>query len=155
MELIKFALHGGGTMKNTIQKYEDTIVPVRYKLFALWSAIMFIYIYVDYFALYEPGSLESILNGKVWVFDITQTWLLSALVLMTIPSVMGVLSLMLPVQWTRWTNIIVSVLYIIIAVGNVIGETGYYLFFGSFIEIILLVVIVKLCWKWPKVSDTL
>jgi hypothetical protein len=35
--------------------FEDIRVHVRLKLFALWSSVMFFYIYGDYFELYTPA----------------------------------------------------------------------------------------------------
>jgi hypothetical protein len=36
--------------------FEDIRVHVRIKLFALWSSVMFFYIYGDYFELYESAN---------------------------------------------------------------------------------------------------
>lgn len=55
---------------------EDIKVNVKLKLAALWASFMFLYIYVDYFHLYMPDSIKDILTGKVFVFDITQVFLL-------------------------------------------------------------------------------
>ena len=111
---------------------------------------MFIYIYVDIFGFFEPGSLESILDGKVWVMDITQTWALTGLLLMTIPSLMVFLSLAMKAKANRWTNIIVAALYILVAIGNPIEESWAYIYFGSIVEVVLLSLIVWYAWKWPK-----
>lgn len=56
---------------------EDIKVNVKLKLAALWASFMFLYIYVDYFHLFMPGSIEDILAGKMFVFDITQLALLT------------------------------------------------------------------------------
>ncbi|MEJ8844561.1 hypothetical protein WG954_19365 [Lacibacter sp. H375] len=37
---------------------------LKLKLAALWAGLMFLYIYVDYFALYMPGKIEDILKGS-------------------------------------------------------------------------------------------
>lgn len=129
---------------------EDKKINVKILLSSLWVALMFIYLYVDLFGFFQPGSIESILEGKVWVFDITQTWVMSALVLMTIPTLMVFFSLVLPPKLNRIMNIIIASLYIIIAVGNVIGETWIYLYFGSFVEIILLSLVIRYSVKWPR-----
>ncbi len=42
---------------------EDVKVPIRLKLSALWAALMFCYVYGDYFGLYHPGQLQSTLRG--------------------------------------------------------------------------------------------
>jgi len=62
---------------------KDTEVNVKLKLAALWTSFMFLYIYVDHFHLYMPGSIEEILAGKMFVFDITQVALLIGLASVT------------------------------------------------------------------------
>ena len=128
---------------------EDVKVNVKTKLSILWATLMFIYIYVDIFRFFQPGELEHILEGKVWIFEITQTWALSAMIMMTIPSLMVFLSLILKAKVNRWTNIIMGVLHIAIAIGNVIGETWAYYIFGGVVEVVLLLLIVWYAWKWP------
>jgi hypothetical protein len=129
---------------------EDMKVNVKYKLSALWVAVMFLFIYVDYFSLYEPGVIEDIMAGIVWKFDITQTWAFSAMVLMTIPTLMIFLSLALAAKANRWTNIIVGALYFVVVVGNVIGETWAFYILGTVVELVLLALIVGYAWRWPK-----
>ena len=138
------------TEKKTATILEDMKVNVKIILSSLWATVMFIYIYVDFFGFYQPGELENILAGKVWKFDISQTWALSSMILMTIPSLMVFLSLALPAKLNRWINIIVAALYIVIAIGNPIGETWAFIYFGSIVEVVLLFLIVRNAWKWPK-----
>lgn len=80
---------------------------------------------MDVFAFFKPGVIEDILLGKIWVLDITQVWALTAIVMMTIPSLMVFLSLVLPAKTNRWTNLLVAILFIIISIGNVIGEVTW------------------------------
>ena len=129
---------------------EDVKVNIKIKLSILWATLMFIYIYVDIFRFFQPGELENILAGKVWIFEITQTWALSAMVMMTIPSLMVLLSLTLRAKVNRWINIIMGILHIAIAIGNVIGETWAYYIFGGVVEVVLLSLIVWYAWTWPK-----
>jgi hypothetical protein len=136
--------------KKTATILEDVNVNVKTKLSILWATVMFIYIYVDIFRFFQPGELENILAGKVWIFEITQTWALSAMIMMTIPSLMVFLSLTLKAKANRWTNIIMGILHIAIAIGNVIGETWAYYIFGGVVEVVLLSLIVWYAWKWPK-----
>ena len=128
-------------MKNQkeVGQLQESKVNVRVKIFALWSVLLFIYLYVDIFGFFEPGAIEAILKGKVWVFDITQTWLLSAMLLMVVPSIMGFLTVFLPAKLSKWSNIIIGVLYIIVSAGNAIGESSYYLILGSVVEVIVLI----------------
>jgi hypothetical protein len=100
---------------------EDIKVSVKLKLAALWASMMFFYIYVDYFGLHMPGHINNILAGKVFVFDITQVFLLTALVLTTIPALMIFLSVALPAKVNRWTNIIVAAVWIPYTLFNLVG----------------------------------
>ena len=65
---------------------EDIKVNLKLNLATLWASFMFLYIYVDYFALYMPGKIEDILKGRVFVFDIIQGFLLAAPASVTIPA---------------------------------------------------------------------
>lgn len=138
------------TDKKTSRSLEDGEVNVKIKLSALWVALMFLYVYVDVFAFYKPGTIEDILVGKVWELEITQIWALTALILMTIPSVMIFLSLILKPIVNRWANIIVAIFYIIVSAANPIGESWVFILFGSIVEVVLLSLIVWYAWKWPK-----
>ncbi|WP_345343550.1 hypothetical protein [Candidatus Villigracilis affinis] len=57
---------------NITTETEDIKLNVKLKLAALWASFMFLYIYVDYFALYMPSKIENILKGEVFTFDITK-----------------------------------------------------------------------------------
>jgi hypothetical protein len=50
----------------------DVKVNVKIKLAALWATVMFLYIYVDHFALFELGIIETIIAGEIAGFQITQ-----------------------------------------------------------------------------------
>jgi hypothetical protein len=129
---------------------EDIKINIKVKLAALWAAFMFLYIYVDYFHLYMPGSLEDILAGKVFVFDITQVFLLVALTFAIIPALMIFLSVSLPAQVNRWTNIIVATVYIPYMLFNLAGEAWMHMVLGAVVEVVLLLLIISYAWKWPK-----
>ena len=129
---------------------EDIKVNVKLKLAALWASFMFLYIYVDYFHLYMPGKIGDILAGKVFVFDITQTFLLVALASVTIPALMIFLSVALTAKVNRWTNIIVAAVYIPFTLFNLAGEAWMHMVFGAVVEVVLLLLIISYAWKWPK-----
>jgi hypothetical protein len=140
--------------KGNAPVFEDIKVHVRFKLFALWSSVMFFYIYGDYFQLYEPGQLQEVISGKVAFGPISQGVLLGMAAVMVIPSLMPFLSLALPVGVNRWVNIVFSAAYSAIMIVVVIlairgGGWYFYIFFGL-IEITLTVLIVWYAWTWPK-----
>jgi hypothetical protein len=134
------------TQKTPQNVLED--IRVNMKLAALWTAFMFFYIYVDYFGLYKPDYINNILAGKVFVFDITQVFLLTGLALTTIPALMIFLSVALSAKVNRWTNIIVAAVYIPYTLFNLAGEFWMYLVYGAVIEVVLLLLIIRYAWKW-------
>ncbi len=131
---------------------EQLRIPTQVKLAGLWATVMFMYIYVDIIGFFAPGVIEDILAGKTYVFDITQTFLLFSVMLMTIPALMVVLSLTLPAKANRYANIVVGAVYVFIALGLAIGETNAHYLFGSAVEAVLLSWVVWTAWKWPKVQ---
>ncbi|MFA5313300.1 MAG: DUF6326 family protein, partial [Methanomassiliicoccales archaeon] len=110
---------------------EDLRIPTQVKLAGLWATVMFMYIYVDIIGFYQPEVIEDILVGKVWVYDITQTWMLLAVMLMTIPSLMVFLSLALPAKANRYTNIGLGAFHVLLAIGTAVGEINAHYIFGS------------------------
>lgn len=105
------------------RRLKDVGVPVRLKLSAMWASVMFLYVYVDVFGFYQPGTIDGILAGRVWEFDITQGWALGALGLMTITSLMVFLSLVLSAGVARGTNLVIASLFTLVSIGNAVGET--------------------------------
>lgn len=130
---------------------EELRIPTQVKLAGLWAAVMFMYIYVDIFGFYRPGIISDILAGKVYVFNITQSWLVSSLVLMTLPSLMVYLSLVLPARANRYTNIGLAAVYMIIILGLAAGDSWAYYIIGTVVEAVLLAQVVWTAWKWPQV----
>ncbi|MBI5308728.1 MAG: hypothetical protein HZB37_10460 [Planctomycetes bacterium] len=135
---------------NMTTEMEDIKVSLKLKLAALWTSFMFLYIYVDYFHLYMPGSIEDILAGKVFTFDISYVFLLIAMIGVAIPVLMIFLSVALPAKVNRWTNIIVATVYIPYMLFNLAGEAWAHMYFAAAVEVILLLLIIRYAWKWPK-----
>jgi hypothetical protein len=129
---------------------EEIKLDVKVKIAALWTSFMFLYGYVDYFHLYMPGSIEDILAGKAFVFDITYVFLMIAMTFVTIPVVMIFLSVVLPANANRWTNIIVATVYIPYMLFNLAGEAWLHMIFAAVVEVVLLLLVIWYAWKWPK-----
>lgn len=129
---------------------EEIKVSLKLKLAALWTSFMFLYIYVDYFHLYMPGSLENMIAGKMWEFSVTPAILLVGLASVTIPALMIVLSVGLPARINRWTNIILATVFIPYSLFNLAGEAWPHMLFGAAIEVVLLLLIIRSAWKWPR-----
>jgi hypothetical protein len=138
---------------NTHKKLEDIKVNMKLKLASLWASFMFLYIYVDYFHLYMPGSLKDILAGKVFVFDISYVFLLIAMIFVAIPSLMIFLSVVLPARVNRWTNIIVAAVFIPYMLFNLAGEAWVHMYFAAALEVVLLCLIIRYAWKWTQLKN--
>jgi Family of unknown function (DUF6326) len=136
---------------NTASVLEDVKAPVQLRLAVLWTSFMFVYAYADILGFYLPGTIEDILAGTVWQFEISQTWAVGALALSLVPILMVFLSLVLPARANRMTNIVVASLYAIVSVGNAIGESWvYYYGLVALAEIVALALIIRYAWKWPR-----
>jgi len=141
------------TNTETNTALHDPPVPVRAKLAAAWTSFMFLYIYVDYLHLYRPGVIDDILAGVVFEFDISQTFVVIALMLVGIPALMILLSTTLPARANRATNLVVASLYIPVSVFNVVGESWTYFYgLGVVVEVIVLAYILRSAWTWPRTS---
>lgn len=134
---------------------EDQPIPVRAKLAAAWTSFMFLYAYVDILNFFTPGVVDEILDGKVFEFDLSQTFSTTALTLVAIPILMIVLSMTLPARANRITNLIVASLYVPVTAFNVVGESWLYFYgLGIALELILLALIVRYAWTWPHTAPS-
>lgn len=142
------------TIRTTIPNALDNPpVPVRVRLAAAWTSFMFLYVYVDILNFYKPGVVGSILDGLVWRFEVSPTLLTVMLASVAIPALMVVLSMILPARVNRVTNLVVAALYIPYSAFNAAGATGEWAFFYGLsigIEVLLLVLILRSAWAWPR-----
>lgn len=130
---------------------EDSRIPVQAKLAAAWTSFMFLYIYVDYFALYKPGYLEDLRRGIVFEFDISQPLMIAFFALIAIPALMVAVSIMAPARANRTINLVVASLYIPVSVFNAAGESWtYYYALTIGVEVVLLALVLRYAWMWPR-----
>lgn len=135
---------------NAQNTFEDIKVNVKLKLAALWTSLMFLIIYIDYFHLYMPGMVDDIRTGRVFVFDITQGFLVGGLTVVTIPALMIFLSVALPAKANRMVNIIAAAVNIPLILFNLSGVAWAHMVLGAAVEVVLLVLILRYAWKWPR-----
>ncbi|GGB82869.1 DUF6326 family protein [Knoellia flava] len=134
---------------------DDQPMPVKAKLAAAWTSFVLLYAYVDILGFYTPGTIEEILDGRVFEFDLSQTFSISALTLVSVPIFMIVLSMALPARINRITNLVVAALYVPATVFNVAG--GFYLYyygFGVVLELVVLALIVRYAVTWPRSAES-
>ncbi len=132
--------------------YQDYWINPRLKIAALWTAMLFVFTYVDLFTLYRADVRADIEAGKIAAFTIGQGYLLGVTIYVLVPSLMVFLSLVLPVRVARMANIVAAALYAVTVAGSAIGEWNYFIL-GSLVEAVLLVGVVYYAWTWPKVTD--
>lgn len=128
----------------------DIQVHVRHKLSALWGALMFCYIYGDYFGLYVPGKLSGMIAGKGPLGPVSQGTLVGTALLLAVPGVMVVLSL-LPARAGRWLNVLLGLFYTAVMLATMPGAWMFYITLGV-IEIVLSLGIAVLAMRWPRVA---
>ena len=126
-------------------------IPTELKLSALWASTMFCYLYCDYFELYTPGKLESMLQGDMGPLgSVTQGVLIGVSVMMAIPSLMVFLSVALPARYNRPLNIVVGAFFtLLMALLTYSSEWYFYKFFAG-IETVLTALVVWYAWRWPN-----
>jgi len=129
---------------------EPASVNVRTKISALWTSMLFVFIYVDHYSLFRADVRADIEAGKIGGFTINQSFLLGVTAYIAIPALMVFLSLVLRPGVDRIANIVLGVFYTLTIIGGAIGETNYYYILGSVIEVMALAAIVYYAWTWPR-----
>jgi len=126
-------------------------IDVRIRMAALWATTMMIFAYVDLFSLFRPDFRAALDQGKVFVFDVGQPFLLGVTIYVIIPSLMIYLSLVMPRRLNRVVSSSLAGLYAITIVGGAVGEWSYYVL-GSVVEVVLLALVIHHSWTWraPK-----
>lgn len=127
----------------------DLRVHVKLRLAALWTSLMFCFVYGDYFELYRPGKLPSILQGEIGAWQVSQGVLLGTGILMLLPSLMVVLSIVLPAAASRAANLLAATFYALVMALVIRGTWHFYVMYGL-VEIALCATILWSAWRWPR-----
>lgn len=129
-------------------KLNEHPVNIRIVLAALWTSVMFCYIYCDYFELYVPGKTEGLVSGSNMLDSPMK--LLAAAVLLAIPSLLICLTVLLPAAWSRTLNIVFGIFFtlmmLLIAVTSLTAWRMFYVFF-ALVESLLTMIITWYAWK--------
>jgi hypothetical protein len=130
---------------------ENPKVNIKIKLSALWTSVVFCYLYGDYFELYVPDKIDSLLSGNNALDSPTKLFIAS-LILAT-PSLMIALSLLLKPKVNRMLNIVFGTLFtlmmLLIGFNSLTPWYSYYVFL-AFLESLITCTIVWLAWYWPR-----
>lgn len=137
-------------MENRLEDYK---VNIRIKLSALWTAVMFCYIYGDYFELYVPRKVEGLLSGQNMLDSPIK--LLITTVILSIPAVMIFLTLVLNSKFAKWMNISAGIFFtlftLLVGVSSLTEWKAFYVFL-SFLESALTVTAIFMALNWPKLK---
>ena len=129
---------------------EDPKINVKLKLAGLWTSSMFLYVYGDFFGLFQPGEVVKLFNGEIPnMGPSTQSLVLFCAISVAIPALMIFLSLVLRPVVNRCTNIVLGLVYTVFMAITMPGAWWFYLFLGV-VEMILTLAIVWYAWTWPK-----
>jgi hypothetical protein len=133
---------------------DDPPVPVRLRLAALWTSVMFCYVYGDSFALYTPGKLEDMAGGSLGPLGPAgDAVLVGVSAMMAIPALMVIASLVLPRVLCRSTNLVLGLVYSAIILGTLPGSAPFYCFLGL-IEIALTLTVSRQAGVWRRDTTT-
>ena len=133
-----------------MSRLSDVAIDTKVKLCALWASTMFCYVYCDYFELYRPGKLESMLQGTIGSWSVTQSVLMGTSILMAVPSLMIFLSVALPARYNRVLNIVVGAFFTLLLTLIAFTAGWYFYKFFAALETGLTALVVWYAWKWPK-----
>ena len=140
-------------MTDKKQILEDYKINIRIILSALWTAIMFCYIYGDYFELYLPKKVEGLLNGQNMLDSPMKLFVTT--IILAIPALMIFLSLVLNPKLTKWLNIGVGIFFtlftLLVGISSITEWRTFYVFL-SLLESILTSLVIFKAWNWTKVK---
>ena len=130
-------------------------VNIKIKLAALWTVLMFLYIYADFFQLMTPKKLEKMIDLQTPMGPISPEILVVFSVILIIPSLMIFLSVFLKTQINKWLNICIAALYASMSILIIVSTLGsewhtFYILF-NLIEVFVFAMIIYQAWNWPKV----
>jgi uncharacterized membrane protein len=135
-------------MSNSLESFP---VNTRLKLSALWTSVMFCYIYGDYFELYVPHKVEGLLSGNN-ILD-SPLNLLMATVMLTIPALLISISVMAKPGVSRMLNIVFGVFFtllmLLIAATSLTEWRMFYVFL-ALVESALTSGVVYQAWNWER-----
>lgn len=133
-------------------------INVKIKLAFLWTSLMFLYIYADYFRLMTPGKLENMINLQTPLGPTSPGLLVVFSLILIIPALMIFLSVLLRPQINRWLNIFVAFLYACISILIIVSGFGarWQAFFILFnlVELLVFGLIISQALRWPRAASS-
>ena len=114
----------------------------------IWLFVLLNIIFRDIHEFISPGFLAEAIKGYVDGMQITETLVFVGALIVEVPIAMVLLSRILKSRVNRWVNIIASIITIAVTLSS-IPKVPADIFFDV-IEVMALLSIIFLAWKWPK-----
>jgi Family of unknown function (DUF6326) len=135
--------------------FEDFKVNIKLRLAALWTSLMFCYVYGDFFSLFVPGRIQRLMDGNSGAGETTPLMLLVYAVLLAAPALMIFFSVALKARLNRLLNIIMGSFFTLVMMLVTVTSLGEWMLFYTFlgvVEITLTCIIVWQAVKWPTLK---
>lgn len=133
-------------------------INIKIKLASLWTTLMFLYIYADYFRLMTPEKLEKMMKLQTPIGPTSPGILVLFSVILIIPTLMIFLSIFLKAQINKWLNIVIASMYagisVLIIISNVDHEWQTFFVIFNFVEILVFSIIILQAWRWPRAESS-
>jgi Family of unknown function (DUF6326) len=130
----------------------DPGVSVKVRLAGLWAAMMVLYVNADKLSLFRPGQIAEIESGEIGPFDVSQSSLVIASLIVIVPALMIALSLTLRASINRPANLAFGLLFTLVNVSNLLGESRVYYFLSASSRSRFTLTIVATAWNWPAAT---
>lgn len=128
---------------------QEEQIPVKIKLAALWTAVMFCYVYGDYFELYVPHKVQGLITGHNMLDSPVKLFVASIVAVLSALMIAG--SVLLPARPNRVLNLVLGTIYtaLMLLVGSLSLSTWrtFYVFL-ALLESVLTAMVVGQAWNW-------
>lgn len=124
-------------------------------LSTLWIFVMLNYLYCDLLSNMDAGVIKDLLSGHIAGMQVNSGFMLGSAILMEIPTIMVLLSRVLPYRFNRWANIIAGAIMTVVQLSSFFvgsGPTPHYIFY-SIIEASCTAFIVWYAWTWQAPAE--
>lgn len=134
-----------------LEYFTDLRVNIKIQLMAMWTSVMFCYVYGDYFELYVPGKTQGLLDGQNLLDSPAKLFL--AMLMLLIPALMIMLSVLVTAPVNRILNMVFAAMYtllmILVGLGSISEWRSFYVFLAG-VEAIITIMIFWKALKWPR-----
>ena len=137
--------------------FVNSKIDTKLKLAILWTTLMFLYVYADFFDGMTPSSIEMSKNLETPIGPLTPLLLILFSIILIVPTLMIILSIFLRPRINRVVNIIIATLWasmsVVLFFDTINSEWHLFYALFQFIELTIFIIIIWQAYKWPKQSE--